>query len=377
MKKFLEQKQQLIEECEAILGKAEAETRALTEDEILEYEKIKKDLDNLVKTIELLEKDITKTTDEGEKRSMETMEKRELIAEKMLRGEKVTLEARAHDKGNTANTVPTLMYDEVSEAMKETSQIINECRVVVQPFDMEFLTSGDKKVAGFVSETAAVAPSDLNAFTKVKLVNKRCADSIVVSKSLLETTPVMALSDIQREIADRLALAIEKEFFQGAGNGAGDGFTNTFKTNGLPETDLSGQPTVDMTDMMAFLTGIKEKYKKNGKLYMNRATFSRLAQFQDLNGRFYVMANFDHATESARYSILGTQIVISEFCEDNKIIFADMRNLGILKDTGRTELMTLHEKFAENNQICVIGQKFIDFGITNKEACAILKLPVI
>ena len=376
MKKLLEQKQQLIEECEAILGKAEAETRALTEDEISEYEKVKKDLDNLVKTIELLEKQI-ETTDKGEQRSMENMEKRELIAEKMLRGEKVTLEARAHDKTSNATEVPTLMHDEVARAMKETSSIVEECKVIVQPYDMEFLTAGAEKEAGFVSETQSVTPTDLNAFSKVKLTNKRCATSILVSKSLLETSPVFALDFIQNEISTRLANSIEKEFFQGQGDGAGNGFTNTFKTAGLPETDISREPAVEPTHLMKFLTGVKEKYKRTGKLYMNRTTFARIAELQDLNGRFYVMANFDHATEKARYSILGTQIVISEYAEDNLIIFADMANLGILKDTGRVELTSLHEKYAENNQVCIIGQKFLDFGITNKEACALLKLPVV
>lgn len=374
MKKLLEKRDLLIAEMKEMLDKAEAETRAL---DVEVYGDKEKELEALNETIKKLE---TREKEEVRGNDMETreMEQRELMAKKMLRGEKITLEARAMDKGNMADTVQTLISEEVSRGIKETAQIINDCKVVIQPYDMEFLTHGDTgKEAGFLSETQSITPTDLSAFSKVKLTNKRCATSILVSKSLLETSPVFALEMIQREVADRLANAIEKEFLQGVGTGAGDGFTNTFKTNGLPETDISAEPALDVVHLMQFLTGVKEKYKKNGKLYMNRGTFARIAELQDLNGRFFVMANFDHATEKVRYSILGTQIVISEYCEDNKIIFADMGNLGVLKDTGRTEIQSLHEKYAENNQVCIIAQKFIDFGITNKEACAILKLPVI
>lgn len=359
-KQLIEKKQELLNAMNSLVENAQVETRELNNAEQTAYDALKKQVEDIIKQLEELVAD--EQTEEVQEEKQEEKGTEERMINELLNGQKVEL--RAMDTTNTGNAVATHLYDEITRKVQEKSNIVSEARTVHSVGDMEFLVEGTIGEAAFVGETDSVSPTDLSAFEKIKLTDKRVATMVLVSKKLLNNSPAVSESYIADIVATRVANALEKEILADAPTTT-NGFTHTL----VSVADADKQTgALSIESLMALVTSMKSAYVSGAKLVMNRSTFAKVAALKDASGRYYIVSDFNHATKGVSYAILGVEISISEYIADDKILFVNMHEAGMLKVADGIELQPLVEKYAEQAQIGILCNAYFDFAILNREA---------
>lgn len=358
-KQLLEKKNETINLIEKILNKAQLEKRELDPTEQEMYDNLKNQVLELTDKIKALFDD----TKEVEK---EEPEKRSLV-DSILANK--TIELRDMSTNTHDNAVTTNMFDQIFKKIAEKSNIIADAQAVQNFGDMEFLCENDVQTAEFVGETDSVAHTDLSAFKKVKLSDKRLATAIVISKKLLNNSPISEeyLMDL---ISDRIAGGLEKAML-----------ADTTQENSVTHTLISQAEATKITttsltidNIMALITSLKQQYLAGAKIIVNRVTFEKLSTLRDGNGRYYVVAGYDHALQQPSYSILGVPVLVSEYISNNKILLANMQASSVLKYSEGVTITPLLEKYAEQGSIGVVADFGVDFGVINTDAIKLLEL---
>ena len=361
-KQLIEKKAHLISLMEQMVNKATVETRELDETETSVYEQLKEEVKKIADQLQELISEEAQTEETQDEKGTEERSMKDTMINELLSGNKIEL--RAMSTANTGNAVATHLYDEITRKVQEKSNIVAEAKTVSVVGDMEFLAEGAIGEAAFVGETDSVSPTDLSAFEKVKLTDKRVATMVLVSKKLLNNSPAVSESYIADIVATRVANALEKEILADAPTET-NGFTHTL----VSVADADKQTgALSIESLMALVTSMKSAHQSGAKMIMSRATFAKVAALKDASGRHYIVSDFNHATQGVSYAILGVEISISEYIADDKILFVNMQEAGMLKVADGIELHPLTEKYAEQGQIGILCNAYFDFAVLNKEA---------
>lgn len=361
-KQLIEKKAHLISLMEQMVNKATVETRELDETETSVFEQLKEEVKKIANQLQELVAEEAQTEETQHEKGTE-----ERMINELLNGQKVEL--RAMDTTNTSSAVANTLFDDIQRKMKETSGIFKDLKVVTNHGDIEFLVQNEEVAASFLGETASCTPTDLSAFSKVKLSDKRLATSVLISKKLLANGPVSE-AYIQEVVAERMAYGIERALL--APTTEENSVTNTLVASAEAKK-FTEALTIDA--LIKLITGVKQSYVNGGKLIVSRAMFQKMAALKDGTGRAYMVNSFDHATNSISYSILGVPVIISEFMKNDAILFVNLAHVGVFKmaESGLT-MTALTEKYAENGQLAIIAEMFGDFGITNTDELALFEI---
>lgn len=359
MKKLLEKKNSIIEEMSSILSVAETETRALSQDEMTQYESLKERLDGIVKTIELLNQQVE---EQGEKQ----MDKRE------LEQRDYSVELRAMTTAGSANAVPTLLADEIIKEVHERSQLIADIPVVQATGDLEFLLEQKEQASEFLSEVEACNPVDLEAFKTVKATDKRIASMTLISKKLLNNSPAFSVEYITSRVADRIANGMEKSLLKKGVRDAKELTNGIHSTDPANIIDTADVNIIDAEDLIKLTASLKQHYVKGAYFVMNRDNFAKIAAMTDGNGRPFMVASV--ATENVKHVLLGFPVVISENADAHSIILVNPSSAFRMKVGQDMQVQALTEKYAEISQIGLLVDMFADVVMVNGEAIKILNI---
>lgn len=360
MKKLLEKKNSIIEEMSSILSVAETETRSLTTEEMDKYQGLKDKLDGLVKTIDLLNKQIE---EQGEKQ----MDKRE------LEQRDYSVELRAMTTANASQSVPTIIADEIIKEVHERSALIADIPVVHNVGDLEFLLEQSEQASEFLEETDACAPADLSNFEKIKATDKRIASMVLISKKLLNNSPAFSTEYITGRISDRIANGIEKSLLKKAGRDAKELTSGVHSTAGANKIDTAaGGGVIEVTDILKLVASMKQKYVKGAYFIMNRKIFAQVSALTDGNGRPFMVQSV--ATENIKHMLLGFPVIISENVDDESIILVNPSDAFRLKMGQPMQVCALQEKYIEQGQIGLLVDAYLDVVLVDGSACKILNI---
>lgn len=361
MKKLLEQKASIISEMEALLNVAETETRALSQEEMDKYQGLKEKLDGLVKTIELLDKQIEQ---QGEK---QMTEKRELETRDY------SVELRAMSTANAAQSVPTIIADEIIKEVHERSALIADIPVIHNVGDLEFLLEQAETASEFLGETDACAPADLANFEKIKATDKRIASMPLISKKLLNNSPAFTMEYITSRVADRITNGIEKSLLKKGVRAAEELTSGVHSTAAGNKIDTAaGGGVIEVTDILNLVASMKQKYVKGAYFIMNRTIFAKVSSLTDGNGRPFMVASV--ATDKIKHVLLGFPVIISENVDDETIILVSPSDAFRMKMGQPMQVQALTEKYAEQGQLALLVDAYLDVVLVDGAACKILNI---
>lgn len=354
MKKLLEKKAIIISEMEGLLNNAEAEVRALEDDEIQKYEELKKQLEALVKTIEAIQENKEVTKDEKQGEEVMTTEKRDY-----------EMELRAITSSSHGDVIPEGLHGEILNKIQEKSQVYAEAKAVNYVGDLAVLIDGEDAEALILDETEELTEKDLGAIEKVVLKDKRVSTLVTVSKHMLNNSPVLTMDFIADKVASRVANTIEKQIFNAKGQ------TKEF-TSGLLLKGNKIEGTITIENLMSMVSGLKAGYLKGAKFYCNREVFQALAGLMDGNKRPYLVA--DIINNAPAYTLLGVPVVVTEALE-GELVLANVGEAVMVKHGQTPQIEILQEAFALKGSVGIMCEAFVDCAVVNTEAVVILSAP--
>ena len=171
MPSLLEQRNNLITEMEGIIEKAKTETRSMDDAEVTQFDKIKKDIQNIDKTIQA-EQEAAQISATEKAKSPEQEEKRALEEDKFLRF--IKGDTRALDVANNGAIIPTDISNRIITRVKELSPIYQRATVFNVGGDLVFPAfDANCIVTDYIADMTALTAQNGN-FTSRKLTKLYC-----------------------------------------------------------------------------------------------------------------------------------------------------------------------------------------------------------
>lgn len=374
-KGLVEQKNGLIEEMEGLVNKAKTETRSLDNDELTRVEEIKREVEqidktiqaeNLVRSFEKVEEKIV----EKEVKDMNTQTRELEIREEekfldFVRGNK-----RALDIANNGAVIPTHIANKIIEKVKELSPIYSLTTIYNVGGDLAFPVYDEtsSSISATYVEDGDTLTEGTGKFKVVTLKNFIVGCLAKVSKSLMNRTDFDLLNFVILKVAEAISEFIEKELITG----------NAGKMSGLVsmknavETSIASKIVAD--DLIDLQMAIPEKFQANACWIMHKDTLKAIRKLKNAATGEYLLQK--DLTKGFGWDLLGRPVYTSENCpkaEDSlkAVFYGDMSGL-YTKLTKNVELQVLLEKYADQRAVGVIGYVELDSKIIEPQKLAAL-----
>lgn len=382
---------------QAILDEAKSEKRALSQEEIAEFNKLKKLIGEIDATInaeeETREMDIKEKNGETVKVTKAAEDKETQKEERAFVDYIVSGEERATSPGMSYGSngaiVPTTIAKKIIEKVKELSPIYEKVE--------KFHTKGTLEIPVYNADSSVDSPTgDVNVayqgdeftalvagqgkFTSVELKGYSHGALSVISRKLLNNTDINITSFLTNKIAQAFADFWERELLVGTGasNNHMTGAISTTNLVATGNTTYTAANAAKIDNLISLQLAIPQQYQKNAMWIMNKAVFTELRKLKDGNGSYY-MAYGKGLTGGFDWELLGKPVYISEnmpeatAANNIPVLYGDFSGIA-MKISQDLEIQLMREKYIDKNAIGIVGWAECDSKIQNNQMIAGLKM---
>lgn len=382
---------------QAILDEAKSEKRALSQEEIAEFNKLKKLIGEIDATInaeeETREMDIKEKNGETVKATKAAEDKETQKEERAFVDYIVSGEERATSPGMSYGSngaiVPTTIAKKIIEKVKELSPIYEKVE--------KFHTKGTLEIPVYNADSSVDSPTgDVNVayqgdeftalvagqgkFTSVELKGYSHGALSVISRKLLNNTDINITSFLTNKIAQAFADFWERELLVGTGasNNHMTGAISTTNLVATGNTTYTAANAAKIDNLISLQLAIPQQYQKNAMWIMNKAVFTELRKLKDGNGSYY-MAYGKGLTGGFDWELLGKPVYISEnmpeatAANNIPVLYGDFSGIA-MKISQDLEIQLMREKYIDKNAIGIVGWAECDSKIQNNQMIAGLKM---
>lgn len=375
VKGLIEQKNSLLDEMDEMtkkLGEGD-ETRAFSEEEQAKFDELMKKVEALERTIASLDKGAemekrqtpAEDTEKKEERAMD--ERTALLA--FLKGEE-RAGTTALDVANNGAVIPETIANKIIEKVKELSPIYRMATVYNVGGDLVFPVYDDSTDTGAaLVEDMTELTATAGKFTSIKLENYIVGVLKLVSKSLVNRSDFDLVGFVTNKVAENIATFLENALI----NGAASKYEGAFGTANLVTAASATAVTAD--ELIDVQMTVPEAFQNRACWIMNKATLKALRKLKDNDGNYLLNKDI---TGAFGWSLLGKPVYISENAPivaagKTAIVYGDMSGLYV-KLAQNVEIQVLHEKYATQHAIGVVGYVEFDSKIVEPQKLAGLKM---
>ena len=235
-------------------------------------------------------------------------------------------------------------------------------------------SSGDRKIpivashgtASWVDEEGTIPESD-DAFGQISIGAHKVATMIKVSDELLQDSVFNIENYISAEFARRIGAAEEEAFITGNGTGKPTGLLHA--TNGAGTGVTTAGTTIAADELFDLVHSIKSVYRKKAVFLLNDSTLKAIRKLKDGQGQYLWQPGIK---EGQPDTLLNYRLVTSPFMPEiaagNKVIlFGDFKSYWIADRQGRS-FQRLNELFAVTGQVGFRATQRVDGRLVLAEA---------
>lgn len=263
--------------------------------------------------------------------------------------------------------VPDEFEQTLVEALEEENFFRNIATVIQT-------SSGDRKIpvvaskgeAAWIDEEGAFVESD-ETFGQVSIGAYKVGTMIKVSDELLNDSAFNLEAYISKEFGRRIGSKEEEAFFVGNGTGKPTGIFNA--TGGASEGTKTSTATIAFDDVMDLFYSVKSPYRKKAVWVLNDTTVKALRKLKDNNGNYIwqpsVQAGQPDMILNRPYH---TSAYVPEIAAGKKVMaFGDFSYYWIADRQGRS-FKRLNELYAANGQVGFLASQRVDGKLILTEA---------
>lgn len=367
MKALIEQRNDLHEKMSNLVNLAKEEARALTEDEISEFENCEREIGNLDKTINFMRTQEEETPMVNPiENNVETMELKAFAD--FIRG---TVNADAPiTKGDNGALIPSTIANKIIDKVYEYSPIYqlaeryNVKGTLTIPYVDQSTTTLTMDYA-----TEFSTPDATTVKTQSVSLTGYLAEAITkVSKSLINNSDFDVVAMVVDKMAKEIAAFIEKELICGTNNkiaGLAGGVTKSVTT--ASATAITADELIELQDE------IPDAYQAGACWIMNKSTRTALRKLKDGQNNFLLERDF---TSQWGYTLLGKPVYCSPSMDaiatgKTTVYYGDFSGLAV-KLSEDINITVLNEVYASQHAIGVVG--FVELDAKVQDASKIAKL---
>lgn len=388
-KKLREKRLLLQGEMEKLIGKADSENRALSDEESQRFDEIEKEIKDIDRTIATEERarkletvSDRKQSDDNkdtEQRAEEKARAEERAFENYIRG---IVEDRADgdaaaDMGaamkvtDNGAVIPQSIANKIIEKVVDVSPIYKDSEHynVGGMLSIPYYDNSTGDITMEYCDEFVDGKSTSGKFKSISLNGYLARAITEVSKSLINNSQFNVTSYVVNKMAENIARFIEKELLFGT-DGKVDGLKGVTQIVMAVKADaVTADEVIDLQET------IPDRYQENAYFIMNKSTRTFLRKLKDGDGNY--LLNKD-ATSRWGYTLFGKDV----YCSDNMpgmaagetaIYYGDMKGLAV-KVSENINIEILRETGARRHIIEVLGFVEFDAKVQNAQMIAALKM---
>lgn len=373
LKKLMERRAELKKQLDDLVAKADAEERAMSEDETKDFDAAEKEIKEIDATLDREERarGITEVQQPNENHEM-TQEERAAADEKAFADfimNRVT-ENRAGEiqltQGNNGAIVPTTIANRIIKSVRDMVPFLQLSDVVYTNGKLSVPVYGEDSTnyikADYVDEGTELT-DNIGKFTTIDLTGYVVGALALVSNKLKDNTDINVVDFVVNQVAESIAEKLEKEFVTGSTKIIGI----TSATKGITAASATA---ITYDELVSLKHSLKQRFRANARWIMNPATYTALCKLKDGNGQPYFKED--------EYKILGLPVIESDSmptiaASAKAIVCADLSGYTI-KATKSVEIQVLREKFSTKNMLGVLAFGEYDAKITDSKKIAVLTM---
>lgn len=235
-------------------------------------------------------------------------------------------------------------------------------------------SSGDRKIpvvaskgeAAWIDEEGAFVESD-ETFGQVSIGAYKVGTMIKVSDELLNDSAFNLEAYISKEFGRRIGSKEEEAFFVGNGTGKPTGIFNA--AGGASDGTKTSTAVISFDDVMDLFYSVKSPYRKKAVWVLNDTTVKALRKLKDNNGNYIwqpsVQAGQPDMILNHPYH---TSAFVPEIAAGKKVMaFGDFSYYWIADRQGRS-FKRLNELYAANGQVGFLASQRVDGKLILAEA---------
>ena len=372
IKQLIEKRNSLVDKLDAIVKKAEAETRAMTEDENKEFDHITGEIRSIDATIEKLRANegmgkITEPTP-AQKTAADAVE-RAFAA--YIRG---NLEELRADGGMTKTDngaiIPKTVANKIIETLKDICPIYALASKFNVKGDLVFPSYDDTTgpIATYAEEFTALT-SKSGSFKGITLKGYLVGALTKVSVSLINNNDFDLTGYVVTKIAEAMAEFLEKELLSGT-EGKMTGLAAC--KQGITSAATSAITADELIDLQST---VKQRFQKDAAWFMSNGTFKAIRKLKNADGEY--LLNKDLANGFG-WVLLGRPVYVSDAMPEMAagkvtIFFGDFSGLYVKIAEG-ISVQVLKERYADEHVYGVIAWGEFDSKIVEEQKVAKLTM---
>lgn len=358
---------------EMIVATLEAEERAITPDEESKVAEIRAEIEQIDKTVKILE-EMKKRATEDEPTEEPEKEDRAIAEEKAfdnyLRGIIEQRDDVNMTKGANGDVIPQTIAKKIVDKVYDVAPILaNATRYNVKgKLEIPVYPVGSADITMAYASEFAELESTSGAFDTIELDGFLAGALTKVSKSLVNNVEFDLVAYVVDHMAYNISRFIEGELINGTAS-------KVQGLSGATNIKNTASATAITSDELVELQGaIKDVYQPNAMWIMNPATRTVIRKLKDADGRYLLQ---DDITAPFGQTLLGKPV----YCSDNMptiatknmtVVYGDMSGLATNFHED-VEVQILRERFATQHVIGVVGWVEFDAKVENHQKIAVLK----
>lgn len=373
LKALVEQRNAKLDEMKSMTAKAVEETRAMTDEEDAAFKALEaeiRDLDSVIERAKAVEGMGMAPVEEPAAAGEAEAEERDGLDMAEVRSLAAYIrDERAGELSKTDNgaIVPKTIAAAIIKKVRDISPIYsmathyNVKGTLAIPYYDE--TSGAVTVAW--ADEFVDLESKSGKFATIDLTGYLAGALTKVSRSLLNSQDFDLVSFVIDDMAEKIAQFLEKTIIEGD------------KVNGLKgvtaKVTAASQTAITADELIQLQDTVKDVYQGGCIWVMNPATRTALRQLKDGNGRYLLQ---DDVTAAFGHTLLGKPVYVSDAmpamaASKAAIYYGDFSGLAV-KSVEEPNIQVLHEKYATQHAIGIVG--WLEFDAAVQDAQRIAKL---
>nr|WP_295678787.1 phage major capsid protein [uncultured Lachnoclostridium sp.]DAE05595.1 MAG TPA: major capsid protein [Siphoviridae sp. cthL03] len=377
LKGLTEQRAELEVELQGILDGAQAETRAMTEDENAKFDEIENKIKAIDTTIAAEERARGIKSRKPTKTTEETTEEAEIRAfANYVRDQAgLPVETRAGEQnitmGNNGAIIPVTIANRIIKAVKDICPIYAKATIyhvkgtLKVPVWGKANTTHDINV-GYQQEFVDIT-ADAGAFTSVDLTGFLAGALTLIGKSVINNGDVDVVNFIVSQMAEEIAAFLEKELLVGTAGKATGALSTTTTLTSASATAITADELIELQ------AKIKQVYQNNACWIMHPDTFTAVKKLKDSNQRYLLQ---DDYTSDFPYRLLGKPVYLSDNMPKvaagaKSVLYGDLSGLSVNMRED-VQIQILLEKYATQHAIGVVSWFEFDSKVTDNQKLATL-----
>lgn len=371
LKGLTEQRNDKVTEMQAIIDKAKAETRAMTEDEMTKFNALEKEIADIDATIQAEERArllSLNVVDDKKKEELRAEEAEERAFANYIRG---VVENRAGDVNLTVADNGAVIPSSI--ANKIIKKVYDLCPIY--QLATRYNVGGTLNIPYYDEETQSITMAYATEFTELESTSGKFGSIELkgflagvlskVSKSLINNSNFAIVNFVVNAMADSIHKWIEKELLNGTVDKIAGLSTVTQKVDAASSTAVAADELIDLQE------AVPDAYQGPAIWIMNKATRKAIRKLKDGDGNY--LLNKD-VTAKWGYTLLGKDVYTSDNMSTmaagkTAIYYGDMSGLAV-KLSEEMNIEVLREKFATQHAIGVVGWIEIDSKVENAQKIA-------